>query len=297
MAKNDTMLPIDPRTALTLGQVGTTVLGTPGHVVSAGMEMVGTSWDIDSMTQEAKSLDVSGKAFKDYVRSLSDLYEERLVNFSVGIAGSAAATGIVALAFGPPGWIAGLAAAAGGGILASLGKEHFFPSQNRLYMDFAKQLQVQGQQGTLPPEAAFVALTMNMPDPVAIKSVIKSFPKDARIRNVNDMVKALGSEEGMMYLRNAMVENDFAVRAATGAITGMPGITISEEFANTVNDPRGLMAGVELLSDRKTTQVGTLLNMANMQRMQAAAEQQNVQLAGNPNQHLPSKTQSRDLSA
>ena len=285
-------IPLDTRTALEAGKFATGIMGKGGNPAAAGLEVVTTGMDIDNYTQTAASimgendvrhLTVDSKAFKEYVNSLSGLYEERLVNLGVGIAGGAAATGLAALAFGPPGWIAGIGITAAGGILASFLKETVAPSRNHLFVDFARELQSQGQQKSLPPEAAYVALVMNMSDAAAMRNIIKNFPPEAEIHNINDMVKALSSDEGRMYLTQSMNDNDFLVRASTGAITATPGLSLSEEFAATINN--GHMAGVDLLSMEKTMQVGTMLNMAAMQRQQPM-------LSSNPNGHLPTRKNS-----
>jgi len=303
--KDTGLLPIDARTAVNVGQLGAGMLGKLNAPVSAGLTLAGTSFDIHDSTQQvaglmgadARSLMVDSKAFKDYVNSLTDLYEERLKNLTVGMAGSAAGMAAFAgtvgmLSLGPPGWVmwgGSLAAAAGGGMLASFGKEYIMPSKNRVFAQFASKLQMMGQEGHMPPEAAFVALVMNMPDPYAIKNIITSFPREAGIRNVNDMVKALNTTEGCMYLQRAMVENDDLVRASTGVLTAMPEVTLSDQYAQLISN--GQMAGVDLLSAERTMQVGTLINMAQSERSMLAMQQQQLAMSQvtslNPNLHLP----------
>ncbi len=293
---------IDTRTAIGAAQLGTNLMGHFGNPVAAGLEYVSAGMDRDDCIKQSlqlmgdgtnvSSLRAGSPAFKKYVKELAGLEEERLSSFTVGIIGGAVAMGIAGMIFGLPGgflgMLLGLAIGAGGAFAANGIKDHFFPGQDNMFLNFASQLQQMGQQQQMTPEAAFVALAMNMPDERSKRNILISLPNHYRIKRARDMVKLLDSEDGREALRQAMIENDTLIRAGTGAMSAMPKATIAEELANIVNN--GQMAGVDLLNLEKTSYVGTLLAMRDIemaqQSPQSSPQSTSPQL---PQQQLPAQ--------
>ena len=292
---------VDERTAMNVAQMGTNLMGKYGNPVGAGLEYVSAGMDRDDSIKQSLAVMGDGTdvhvlksgspAFRKYVKELAGLEEERMSNFTVGIIGGAVAMGLAGMIFGLPGGIlgmvVGLVIGGAGAMGANMIKEQFWPSQDNTFLSFASQLQQMGEQQQMSPEAAFVALAMNMPDERSKKDILLTLPKKFRLTRVRDMTKLLETDEGREVLRAAMVENDSIVRAGVGAMSVMPNATISEQFAGLVNN--GQMAGVDLLNLEKTGHVGTLIAMHEaqaMQQMQQSPQMQNM-AQNNPNMQLP----------
>jgi len=241
------------------------------------------------MGSDTHHLAAGSPAFKKYIKDeLPGIYEDRAIGYGFAIAGGAAALAIGSLVLGPPGWIVGIGLGIAGSIGAGYFKEHLFPSNYNSFLEFATELQSSGQTGKLAPEAAFVALTMNL-DERAQKQVFRSI--GGGVKTKRDLLRLLKTDEGRMKLQNAMVENDQLIRSNLGALSPMPSATISEQFSGLVAG--GQLSGVDLLNLEKTGHIGVLISIAETEQMerQLAAQQAQPQHGQgvNPNQHLPNK--------
>jgi len=293
-------VPVNGRTALTAAQVGSNFV-PGGQVMNAGLDMAGASLDVDDyiketsalMGEDARHLQAGSPAFKNYIKKeLPEIYGDRMVGLGFSLAGGAAAMALVGMTFGLPGGFLGMlvggAIGIGGTIVAGMVKEALFPSSYNSFLNFASQLQNMGQQKQMSPESAFVALVVNMPDERSKKDVISSLPKYLRVTDGKGLIKLLNTDEGREALRAAMVEHDATVRASVGAMSVLPSRTISEQFAQLVNN--GQIAGVDLLNGDKTGHVGSLIAMVEMQQsqqMQVPQMQPQIAAQQNPNMHLP----------
>lgn len=270
------------------GQLASSLVPIPGANVAAGaFTLIDTELDIREYTEngarmmgeDPRHLMTDSPAFKDYAQKLSGLYVDRMESLGAGLAGSAAATSLVAYSLGgPPGWILGTIAMIGGGMGGSWLKNKIRPNQLNQFVEFASTLQSKGQEGAnyfqqtgqvspadigISAEQAFVALAMNSPDPTLLERVTKSLPKKLARKG---LVKALESEEGLIALRDAMRIYDNDIRTGTGAMVAVNGLTASEEYAYLVNT--GQMAGVNLLSVDRTMEIGTLISTKRDQQIQ-----------------------------
>lgn len=277
---------INTRTALTAAQVGSNFV-PGGMAVGGALDMASAHLDADQYMKEASTLmgqdvrHLSGAALKNYIKKdLPEIYGDRAMNFGFSISGGLVSVGVAtAVMGGPPGWIMGSLIGVGGTLAAMAGKDYILPSNYNNVLNFAYHLQAMGQQQTMTPEAAFVALTINAHDEQLRKDVYKHLGvKDAR-----GMIKLLNTEDGKLALQEAMFLHDNQLRHDLGAMSGMAGATVSERFARAVNN--GKIAGVDLLDADKTGQLGNLIAMAEMQEM---APPQPQMPQANPNQHLPS---------
>lgn len=292
--------PIDARTALSAAQLGSNVL-PGGQLVNVGLDMAGASLDVDDCIKQSlaltgeedvRNLQAGSAAFKNYIKkSLPEIYGDRAIGLGFSLAGGAIALGTVGMVFGLPAGILGMVVGAGVGIggtmVAGFVKDALFPSTYNSFLSFASELQNQGQQKQLSPEAAFVALVVNMPDEASKKRIFASLPKYTRVTDDKGLIKLLGREEGREMLRQVMVLHDGDVRPLIGAMSISPRVTISEHLAGLVNN--GQIAGIDLFHSHKMGTIGNLIALREMQDMQATplptppATTQNR----NPNQHLP----------
>lgn len=307
-------LPIDSRTVLGAAQMGVGFMKKGGNVASASLELLTTNLDIEDAIQQGATimsedgefmsvpqLEAESKAFKNYARGLSKEYGDRLLGLGANVAGASAAAAAVSLMFGPPGIIVGLGASLVGGMGGGMVKDFFFPNQQKQFLQLASELQGRGRmaaeafkQGAqlgpdqgVSPEHAFVALVTNLPDEKEIARITKSLGKHGQ----KGLVAALKTNAGREALRKAMVDYDDVVRSTTGAVSGIKGFTLSEEFAQLINT--GQMAGVDLLNNKRTLDIATKINVARTEQLEnyyAALEGQKPQVASNPNQHLPNHT-------
>ncbi|MDX2073490.1 MAG: hypothetical protein SFX19_03885 [Alphaproteobacteria bacterium] len=241
------------------------------------------------MGEDTRTLKAGSPAFRKYIKEeLPEVYGDRAMGFVAAITGGAVALGLAGMVFGLPGGFLGMLAGLTIGAVGSIGgnyiKNQFFPSDYNTFLDFAANLQNLGQQKQMTPETAFVALVMNMPDERSRKDVMATLPKRLRVKNEKDLIRLLASDEGREALRMAMVENDAALRAGVGALSTSPQVTISEQFAQLVNQQQ--VAGVDLLNGEKTGHIGMLI--ANHETMQFQQSQEPQDMAqANPNTHLP----------
>lgn len=282
---------LDEETALQVAQAGANLL-PGGTVIGAGLETLGADMAhakylgqaCQIMGHDENTLHADSPAFKEYADKLSGLYESRLMDFAASAAGSSVAvlTGAMVLG-GPPGWLLGGALALGGGFVGSEVARPLIGENHETFLEFAKFLQrsgqpQDGQAGNMPPEAAFVALTMNS-SPATIKSVLISL-EGSGIKTIDGMVEALKTEEGTARLNKAMRENDALIRNELCLAPQVGnGHTTSEIYAELIN--KGYMNGVDLLSQEKTTQMAGILNQWQLNAMSEAVRN------ANPNTHLP----------
>lgn len=291
-------IPLDARTALGAAQMGSQFV-PGGNIIQGGLEMASASMDMDEHIHQAASLmgsdvrhlQAGSPAFKQYIqKELPEIYGDRAIGYGISLAGGAIAMGLVGMTFGLPAGIPGLLVGGivgvGGSIAAGYVKEALFPSSYNSFLNFASQLQNMGQQGQMPPEAAFVALVINMPDSRSKKNVIASLPRSLGVKDEKGLIKLLNTDNGREALRQLMHEHDADVRAGVGAMSVAPQMTISEHFARLVNNRK--IAGVDLLHQEKTTHIGNLIAMMELQQMQQSAMQPQASvMPQNLNQHLP----------
>jgi hypothetical protein len=295
-------VPVDARTSIGIAQMGLGFMPY-GDVAGAGLEMVGTSVDIENELEQTSSvmgedwrrLKSDSKAFKRHAEKLNDAYTDNFVNFAVASSGAIAGPVLVGMFFGPPGIIGGLLAGLGGTMAASTIKENVMPSQREEFLRFATTLQDKTQARALEPEDVFVALIMNTDNKNDITKVIRYLhSQDPNINNMNDMVRALDTAEGRALINDAMQRFDGEARDSIGALEIIPGENLSERLAMEAN--LGKFAGIDLLSDYKMGNIGLMLNAANFQEMEARDKfiaNQDL-MVENPNHRLPHRPGGKD---
>lgn len=296
---------VDASTALTVGQMGAGLLGHLNHPVGALLETMKTGVENQNYRDDsartfhtsARVLEINSPAFKREVLKDFDKYRENLTTFGGGAVGGMVGGGLGAMALtaasvtGPIGWIAGLAATGVGSIGGAVATQWIFPAASRMFLNFAKQLQVMAQNAQMTDAVAGVALLMNHHDPKEIDKIIKSMPaiNGRKMKNIGDLMKALDTEEGRMILSRTFSDPgvDASLRASTNALTPYAGMSLAQEMAMVAN--AGHIQGYELLNQEKVGEMGMYLNIANMQQEQMASMQQQAALSQNPNRGLPTK--------
>lgn len=284
--------------ALTLAGLATNKLpGIVGNPAGLAIDLVCADRELEKtirqasemMGEDTRHLKASSPAFKKYVKDeLTGIYEDRAIGYGFAIAGGAAAVAVAAAMMGPPGWIAGIIIGMVGTMGAGYIKEMIFPSTYNTFLEFAANMQDSGQRKQMVPEEAFVALSLNL-DEKTMGQVFRS----VGVEDKRSFIRLLKTDIGREKLRMAMLDNDASLRAANGAMTALPGPTLSEQFASLVND--GQISGVDLLNQEKTGHLGVLISMSETQMIQQQmmarqqAPSQAQAMGANPNQQLPQR--------
>jgi len=286
---------VNKQNALLAAGLAANKLGVMSNPVGLGIEMIAAGDEVDAKIKEtAKTLGsdtlhlkAGSPAFKRFVKEeMPAIYEDRAIGYGFAIAGGALAIGAATMFMGgPPGWILGIVIAGVGTLGSGLIKDAIWPSSYNTFLDFAKDLQAGGENRDLRPEAAFVALTLNL-DENSQRAVFNSLPKSLDVTDKKKFMRLLKTERGMEALHYAMTENDELIRAGVGAMSASPGGNISEKFTQLVNE--GQMAGVDLLDQQKTGHLGNMIAIGETHRLKQRIQQlEATRDAPNPNASLP----------